>query len=169
MRIFIIGYMGAGKSTVGKRLANALGISFVDLDDAFEARYRYSIPRFFDHFGENKFREFEKTCLSEIISEHDNAVISTGGGTACFHDNIATMNKSGITVYLKMHPKSLAQRLNSARRLRPVVRDINNASMQDFVEEQLSEREAFYTKASITVKGESLDLNNLIAELKQFK
>jgi shikimate kinase len=157
--------MGAGKSTVGKRLARNLGKHFIDLDEAFESKFRYSIPRFFDHFGEVRFREFEKQCLRDIIETEDDAVISTGGGTACFHDNIDLMNRSGITVYLKMHPKSLAHRLNRARRLRPVVREVDHQGMQAFVEEQLAEREAFYEQAQITVKGESLDLEVLIAQL----
>ncbi len=167
MRVFIIGYMGAGKSTVGKRLANNLDIPFVDLDDAFEARFRYSIPRFFDHFGEKRFREFEHQCLKEIIGEHEEAVISTGGGTACFKNNISLMNKEGITVYIKMHPKSLAHRLKRARRLRPVVRDIQNDGMQAFVEKQLLEREPFYSMAKVTVKGESLDMVELVEALKR--
>lgn len=161
MRIFIIGYMGAGKSTVGKRLATKLSIPFIDLDDAFEARYRYSIPRFFDHFGETRFREFENQCLKEIITENENAVISSGGGTACSDENISLMNKEGITVYIKMHPKSLAHRLNRARRLRPIVRDVQNDDMQEFVEDQLKEREPYYEQAKVVVKGESLDLDEL--------
>ena len=168
MRIFIIGYMGAGKSTVGKRLANRINMPFIDLDDVFEAKYRYSIPRFFDHFGEEKFREFEHICLKEIISENDHAVISTGGGTACHHGNIDIMNSEGLTVYLKMHPSSLTQRLSMARRLRPVIRDVEDNDMRDFIEEQLSEREKHYTKATITVKGESLDLDKLVEELLSF-
>jgi shikimate kinase len=161
--------MGAGKSTVGKRLARKIGKHFVDLDEAFEAKYRYSIPRFFDHFGEEHFREFEKQCLQEIIDKEEDVVISTGGGTACFHDNITLMNRSGITVYLKMHPKSLAQRLNRARRLRPVVREINNDGMQKFVEEQLTERETFYKQAQITIKGESIDMEELADKIAEHK
>jgi shikimate kinase len=165
MRIFIIGYMGAGKSTIGKRLAKKLAMPFVDLDDAFEAKYRYSIPRFFDHFGEEKFREFENECLKEIIRDYANAVISTGGGTACFNDNISLMNEEGTTVYIKMHSKSLTERLNRARRLRPVVRDIQNDDMQEFVKEQLQERSIYYEQAKITIKGESLDIGELIRSL----
>jgi shikimate kinase len=161
MKIYIIGYMGAGKSTVGKRLANRLDIPFIDLDDAFEAKYRYSIPRFFDHFGEEKFREFEHQCLREISNEHEDAVISTGGGTACFHDNMQLMHEHGVTVYIKMHPRSLAHRLNNARRIRPIVRDIENNEMRGFIEDQLSEREIFYEQATLTVKGESLDIDEL--------
>jgi len=162
MRIYIIGYMGAGKSTVGKRLAHRLDMDFVDLDDAFESRYRYSIPRFFDHFGEEKFRELERQCLREVSAESENAVISTGGGTACFHQNLEFMNSNGLTVYLRMHPKSLANRLKNARRLRPVIRDIPNDDMPGFVEKQLAEREPYYQQAHITVKGEDLDLEGLV-------
>jgi len=161
--------MGAGKSTVGKRLAGKFGKHFIDLDEAFESKFRYSIPRFFDHFGEVRFREFEKQCLQDIIEKEDDAVISTGGGTACFHDNIDLMNRSGITIYLKMHPKSLAHRLNRARRLRPIVREINNEDMKDFVEEQLAEREIYYNQAQITIKGESLDMEELVDKIKAQK
>lgn len=161
--------MGAGKSTVGKRLASKLGKRFVDLDEAFENKFRYSIPRFFDHFGELRFREFERQCLQEIIEKEEDAVISTGGGTACFHNNIDLMNQSGITIYLKMHPKSIAHRLNRARRLRPIVREIDNQGMQSFVEEQLAERESFYDQAQITVKGESLDMEELVDKIEDHK
>lgn len=167
MRIFIIGYMGAGKSTVGKRLANRLELPFVDIDDAFEARYRYTIPRFFDHFGEARFRELEHQCLKDIIRDHEKAVISTGGGTPCFHANLQLMQDHGTTVYLKMHPVSLATRLKQARRLRPVVRDVKNEGMLDFVAAQLAEREKFYMQADITVKGESFDLPNLLRLLEK--
>lgn len=167
MKIYIIGYMGAGKSTVGRRLANRMDIPFVDLDDAFEAKYRYSIPRFFDHFGEERFREFEHQCLKEVSKENENAVISTGGGTACFHDNLQLMHDHGISVYIKMHPKSLAHRLNNARRLRPIVSDIQNEDMLEFIEEQLAKREIFYEQAMLTVKGESLDIDGLAEAINQ--
>ncbi len=167
MRIFILGYMGAGKSTVGKRLARRLNMPFVDLDDAFEARYKYSIPRFFDHFGEKRFREFEQQCLKEVIEENPKAVISSGGGTACHLNNISLMQKAGITVYLKMHPASLVQRLKHARRLRPVIRDVRNDEMQDFIEKELAEREQYYRQAQITVKGEDLQLGKLEEQLNK--
>lgn len=165
MRIFIIGYMGAGKSTNGRRLANRLGIPFIDIDEAFEDKFRYSIPRFFDHFGEDRFRDLEHQCLKEIIEENTNAVISTGGGTPCFHNNMELMRKSGLTVYFQMHPKSLAQRLNNSRRLRPVIREILPENMISFVVSQLAERERFYDQADISVKGENLDMDELVRKL----
>ena len=107
------------------------------------------------------------SCLKEIISENEHAVISTGGGTACHHGNIDIMNKEGLTVYLKMHPSSLTKRLNMARRLRPVIRNVEGTDMRNFIEGQLSEREKFYNKATITVKGESLDLDGLVGMLRK--
>ena len=166
MLVFIIGYMGAGKSTVGKRLATKLDMPFVDLDDAFEERYRYSIPRFFEHFGEEKFRELEHACLRSVIAEHVHAVISTGGGTPCHYDNMALMNDAGLTVYLEMRPSSLARRLADAKRLRPLIRDLKHGDMQGYVSRQLSEREDFYLKAKLRVKGENLDLDALVAAVR---
>ncbi|MEN8224908.1 MAG: shikimate kinase [Bacteroidota bacterium] len=162
MKIFIIGYMGAGKSTVGRRLANRLNIPFIDLDDAFESKFRYSIHRFFDQFGETRFRELEHQCLLEVTSENENAVISTGGGTPCFHSNMELMDAAGTTIYLKMHPGSLAHRLSKARKPRPVIRNIHNDDVQTFIEQQLAEREKYYTRAHITVKGEDLDMEKLV-------
>ena len=105
--------------------------------------------------------------MREVSAENEEAVISTGGGTACFKNNLAHMQENGTTVYIKMHPKSLAIRLNKARRLRPVVRDIQNKDMLTFVEEQLKEREEYYEQARIIVKGESLDLIELVKKIKQ--
>jgi shikimate kinase len=158
--------MGAGKSTNGKRLAHRLEIPFIDIDEAFEEKFRYSIPRFFDHFDENRFRDLEHQCLREIIDENTDAVISTGGGTPCFHGNMELMKKNGLTVYFHMHPKSLALRLNNSRRLRPVIRDIKHEKMLSFVEEQLSEREVFYQQADIIIKGENLDLDKLVQQIR---
>lgn len=165
MRIFIMGYMGAGKSTIGKRLASRLDIPFIDIDEAFETRYRYSIPRFFDQFGEERFRDLEHQCLKDIIEDHEHAVISTGGGTPCFRGNLELMKENGITVYLKMHPSSLASRLKQARRLRPIIMDIHNEDLLAFVESQLKEREPFYERAEIIAKGENFDLDALLEKI----
>lgn len=166
MRIFIVGYMGAGKSTNGRRLSNRLEMPFIDIDEAFEEKYRYSIPRFFDHFGEDQFRDLEQQCLKEIIDENPHAVISTGGGTPCFHDNMRLMNENGLTIYFQMHPKSVALRLTNSKRLRPITRDIAPDKMLSFVTEQLSEREVFYNQADIIIKGENLDMDELIKKIK---
>ena len=169
MRIFIVGYMGAGKSTVGKRLANKLEIPFIDLDDAFEERYRYSILRFFEYFGEDKFREFEQLLLHEIVKANSDVVISTGGGTAYHFDNMDYMNASGITVYLKLSPISISHRLKRARKQRPVIRNVPHKDMLGFISEQLSLREEFYNKAGIIVKGENIQLDDLLTQIRQDK
>jgi len=103
VRIFIIGYMGAGKSTVGKRLARFLGIHFIDLDEAFESKFRYSIPRFFDHFGEVRFREFEKQCLRDIIETEDGTYYTgmTNDLARRMQDHLSNTSRSAT--YLRVH------------------------------------------------------------------
>lgn len=165
MRIFIVGYMGAGKSTVGKRLARKLDLPFIDLDDAFEQKYRYSIPNFFDHFGEEKFRELEHQLLNEIILNNQDAVISTGGGTASYFNNMELINDSGLSVYLKMSALSISHRLKMARKLRPVIREVQHEDMLEFIKKQLAERELFYNKARLSVKGENFDLEHLVEQI----
>lgn len=166
MRIFIVGYMGAGKSTIGKRLARKLDLPFIDLDDAFEEKYHYSIPNFFDHFGEDKFRDFEQELLKEVIEDNQDVVISTGGGTACYFDNMDLMNEAGLSVYLKMSPMSISHRLKMARKLRPVIREVHHDDMLEFIEEQLSIRGKYYDKAQLIVKGENFNLENLIKQIE---
>lgn len=166
MRIFIVGYMGAGKSTIGKRLARKLDLPFIDLDDAFEEKHHYSIPNFFDHFGEDKFRDFEQELLKEVITKNPDAVISTGGGTACYFDNMDLMNESGLSVYLKMSPMSISHRLKMARKLRPVIREVHHDDMLEFIEEQLRIRGKYYDKAQLIVKGENFRLEQLIKQIE---
>jgi shikimate kinase len=157
--------MGSGKSTSGRRLARKMNLPFIDVDDAFEEKFRFSIPHFFEQFGEEKFREFESQLLKEIINGNDRVVISTGGGTACHSQNMDLINASGISVYFEMAPASIAHRLKNARKLRPVIMEIQNEDLLDFITEQLSLREAYYKRAHITVKAEDLKLDLLIEKI----
>jgi shikimate kinase len=161
--------MGAGKSTIGKRLANKMDLPFIDIDDAFEEKFRFSIPRFFEQFGEEKFREFESILLKEIIDYNENVIISTGGGTACHTENIELINNSGISIYLEMSPASIAHRLKNARKLRPVIMEIRNEDMLDFIKEQLDHRKAYYHQAHITVKAENMKLDYLIGKITEME
>ena len=109
-RIFLIGYMGAGKTTMGKELSKQSGLSFIDLDHFMEGRYRKTVRQLFEEKGEETFRQIEKKALHEV-ADFENVVISTGGGTPCFFDNMAYMNSIGTTVYLKASPQGLSERL----------------------------------------------------------
>src|SRR5688500_7926474 len=101
MKVFLIGFMGSGKSTVGKKLAQKMTLDFIDLDAYIEKQRQKTISYFFENFGEEKFREIERDALAELL-EKDNVVISTGGGTPCFFDNMEKIKKNGISVYIEM-------------------------------------------------------------------
>lgn len=147
-RIFLIGYMGAGKTTVGKDLAERMKLSFIDLDCYIEARYHKTVGQIFAEKGEEAFRDIERRMLHEV-SMFEDVLISTGGGAPCFFDNMEFMNKNGTTVYLKVSVEELAKRLETCRTTRPVLKDRTGNELIAFIAESLDKRAPFYTKASI--------------------
>lgn len=162
MKIFLIGFMGCGKSTMGKKLAVKLGYEFIDLDHQIEHSMGTTIAEYFSVHGEAAFRKLE----SETLKTYDypvNAVIATGGGTPCFFDNMEWMNVNGLSIYIEMPAAALAKRLESGKEKRPLLRDLNEAEMIAFIENKLSEREVFYKRAGVTVNGISLSADALRA------
>lgn len=155
-RIFIIGYMGAGKTTVGKALAKELNIEFYDLDWYIEARMRKTVKQIFDEQGEEGFRRIEKNMLHEV-GEFENVIVSCGGGTPCFFDNMDFMNRQGETVYLKATPEVLYGHLKMGKTVRPLLLNKTPEEVQVFIKEQLQKREAFYTKAKHTLDVNLMD------------
>ena len=119
-RVALIGFSGAGKSKVGKRLANALDWSFVDTDSYFEEKYRISIPEFFRKYGEDAFRKCEHEVLKEQFDER-NRVIACGGGLPCFEDNLSLLLKNCCCVYLKLFSEFLYDRLSISMSVRPLI------------------------------------------------
>jgi len=148
MKLFLIGYMGAGKTTVGRIMAEKANCSFIDIDSFIENRYNKAITKIFEEKGEAGFREIEHRALQEI-SAYENIVVSTGGGLPCFFDNMELMNKKGITIYLKENIDELTKRLNSSKQNRPLIKEKNLEELQKFIEESLKERELFYNQANI--------------------
>ncbi|MDR2843855.1 MAG: shikimate kinase [Candidatus Symbiothrix sp.] len=147
-KIFLIGYMGAGKTTIGQNLARRLNLQFVDTDKYIESRYRKKINQIFAERGEEEFREMERKALQEV-TQFENVVISTGGGTPCFFDNMQWMNQHGQTVYLKVAVEELAHRLNICKQNRPLIKDKNLDEIRQFVAENLLQREVCYNLAHI--------------------
>lgn len=145
-RIFLIGYMGAGKTTAGKELASVLNLEFVDLDLYIQSRLHKTINQLFEEHGENGFREIENKLLKEV-ADFENVVISTGGGAPCFFDNMEHMNNSGKTIYLQASPQILSDRLNLNKDKRPLLKDKTKEELYKFVCESLEKREPFYTQA----------------------
>lgn len=155
-RIFLIGYMGAGKTTLGKAFARALGLTFVDLDWYIEERFHKSIRQLFAERGEESFRELEKRMLHEA-GDFEDVVISVGGGTPCFFDNMEYMNEAGETVFLDVNFQVLFRRLKVAKQQRPLLDGKTDEELKAFIQEALQKRLPFYTKAKHTFNGERLE------------
>lgn len=160
-RIIIIGYMGAGKTTVGRALAVELGIEFYDLDWYIESRMRKTVKQLFDEVGEEGFRKIEHNMLHEV-AEFENVVISCGGGTPCFFDNMAYMNQQGDTVYLKASPEILYKHLKMGKSVRPLLLNKTPEEVQVFITEQLANREPYYSRAKYTVNVNLMDNHDKI-------
>lgn len=157
-RIFLTGYMGSGKTTLGRALATAMDIPFIDLDHYIEQRYRKTISQLFAERGEEGFREIERKILHEV-GEFEDVIISTGGGTPCFFDNIEYMNEQGTTVYLDVPVERLFIRLSIARSKRPLIKEKNDEELMTFIKEQLAKRAPHYSKAQYSFKADRLEDN----------
>lgn len=156
IRIFLIGYMGAGKTTLGKAFARAMGLTFVDLDWYIEERYHKTVRQIFEERGEDGFRELEKRMLHET-GEFEDVVISVGGGTPCFFDNMDYMNSVGQTVFLDVDVKVLFRRLKVAKQQRPLLANKTDEELMTFIVEALQKRLPFYSKANYVFNGERLE------------
>lgn len=163
-KVFLIGFMGCGKSTLGRHLAQALGWDFIDLDNYFENKFKTTVSLFFAEFGEDGFRDAERSALYDLKSK-TKAVVATGGGAPCFFDNIDFMNEHGVTIYMKTSPEVLAQRLSNSRNVRPLVKGKSGDELIRFIKEKLNSRETYYNKAQVIADAEVTDLNGYLRVL----
>ena len=146
IRIILIGYMGAGKTTIGRQLAMTLGLQFYDLDWYIEMRYHKKVSEIFAEEGEEHFRDLERRMLHEV-AEFEDVVISCGGGTPCFFDNMDYMNQQAETIYLKIEPEVLAMHLKMGRTVRPLILGKSEDELLQYIKDSLTEREPYYMKA----------------------
>ena len=160
-RIILIGYMGAGKTTLGKALSKTLNIPFYDLDWYIENRMHKTIKQLFDERGEEGFRKIEHAMLHEV-AEFENVIISCGGGTPCFYDNMAYMNRQGETVYLKASPEVLHAHLKMGKTVRPLLLNKTPEEVNTFIREQLRLREPYYIQAKHVLDVNIMDDFNKI-------
>ena len=171
MKIFLVGYMGCGKTTMAERLSAAMEIDFVDLDDFIVETEGRSISQIFADEGEAGFRGIERRCLNEIVNYDDDVVVSTGGGTPCFYDNMSVMNAGGITIYIQMDVKSLTYRLEHSKSERPLLANMMGEDLEEFARAQLEERKHFYEEANLTIPGLAFGdkkLQNLIGSIVNY-
>lgn len=168
-RIFLVGYMGAGKTTLGRALAKELDVQFIDLDCYIEARFCKTISNIFADKGEEGFRALERQILHEV-GEFEDVIISTGGGTPCFFDNIEYMNNQGTTVFLDVPIERLFIRLSIARNNRPLIKEKSDDELRRFITEQLEKRRPNYEKAQYRFVADKLeDIRQIGMSVEAFK
>ena len=156
IRIFLTGYMGAGKTTLGKAFARKLNLPFVDLDWYMEERFHKTVGELFVERGEAGFRELEKNMLHEVGAFED-VVISTGGGAPCFFDNMDFMNRNGKTVFLNVHTDVLFRRLRVAKQQRPILQGKQDDELKEFIIRALEKRTPFYSQAQYVFNADELE------------
>jgi len=154
--VYLIGFMGCGKTTVGKKLAASLKWKFIDLDKKIEEKTGLTVGELFATRGEEYFREIEATTLRELTFD-SNCVVAVGGGTPCFKENIDFMLSNGYTIYLKLTPAQLASRLKDSADKRPLIQNTQGKELLDFIETKLAERSKWYEKSHLIADG--FDIN----------
>ncbi len=166
MKIFLVGFMGSGKTTWAKIIAGKLEIPFFDLDDLIEKRANLKINDIFDRKGEKYFRKLEAVCLREL-HVMDSFILACGGGTPCFHDNMMVMNSLGITVWLNTPKEIMAARLLEEAGHRPLINGLSPERLQEFIEDKLEERLQFYNQARIIIDPTVSTPDDLIQQLQK--
>ncbi len=170
MKIYLVGYMGSGKSTIGPLLATALSYKFIDFDDYIMSKEKMTISEIFENKGEIYFRKAETTYLKQLLEEQpENVVVALGGGTPCYGNNLQILKEnSAQTVYLNWHFKTLAQRLWSAKDERPLIASMQSyEDLEDYVRKHLFERGFYYNQSNVVVKIESETPNEVVATIKK--
>lgn len=162
-RIILLGYMGAGKTTLGKVLARETGLQFFDLDSYIEDRFHKKVPQIFTEEGEERFRDIERRMLHEV-AEFEDVVISCGGGTPCFYDNMDYMNSLCETVYLKASAEVLAAHLKMGKVVRPLIQGKTDEELTAYIQGMLDQREPYYMKAKHIFNVDLLNSREKVAE-----
>lgn len=159
MRIFLLGYMGTGKTYWGRLWAEQYGMNFYDLDHEIEKNAGITIREIFEKYGENFFREKEKEALLQF-ADKDDFILSTGGGTPCFFDNMHWMNEKGITIYLNTPVPILAERLFKEKAHRPLIQNLTNEELISFIANNINKRNKFYTQSNVILDTEAIKENS---------
>ena len=165
MTIFLIGFMGCGKSTVGRRLAAKLGFDFVDMDASIEQQQGRTISEIFAEEGEAEFRRMESEFIRSFSHAKD-AVVATGGGAPCFSDNMDRMKEIGSVVYMKMSPNCLAGRLRMGRFKRPKLATLTDEELVPYITRTLEEREPYYRQASVVIDCDGVDDDYVVSHIR---
>lgn len=163
--IFLIGFMGCGKTHWAKELSKTLALPYFDLDEKIEEQTQKSIPQIFAEKGEEHFRKIEKEILYLITESHENFVMATGGGTPCFFNNIDYLKKSGTVVWINCSIDCLYHRLIKEKDQRPLISQIPDAKLKAYIVKKFSSRKIFYQQAHVIINEDEVNLNNLIERI----
>lgn len=164
MKIFLIGFMGCGKTTLGKKLAAKMGYHFIDLDHRIEEITGGTVATYFSENGEEAFRQLESNTLKS--SDYpENCVIATGGGTPCYFDNMEWMNNNGTTVYIQMSPNALARRLEGGIAKRPLLQGLSGQALVDFIAGKLEDRLSYYERSELIMSGMNITADAIRAAI----
>jgi shikimate kinase len=165
MEIILVGYMGSGKSTIAQKLSKVLDLKSIDLDDYIAEKEGISIPEIFKKKGEIYFRKLETKTLKEIFRSQKNYVLSVGGGTPCYDNNIELIIKYGVSFYLKASLQTLYKRLLKEKNSRPLIKNIDDQDLLEFIAKHLFERNRFYEKTTHTIKIDGKDVAEIVEEI----
>jgi shikimate kinase len=165
MRIFLLGFMGSGKTTLGKQLSGLMGLPFIDLDERIESAAGATIGDIFKRKGEDFFRKIEAVRLREIIAAEENMILACGGGTPCYHDNITFINASGISIWLNTPKEIMSERLIKESGHRPLINGLSSTQLEEFIEDRLEQRLAYYSQAKFIFNPAAESLDELVKQL----
>lgn len=160
--------MGSGKTTLGKKAASLLELNFIDLDDYIQTKEQKSVNAIFDEQGETSFRKIEAKCLEEVLKTTETTLVSLGGGTICFENNLTLIKKSGLLIYLELSPQDLATRLIEEKHQRPLLKNVSESDLKKIIEYKLEQRKKFYHQAHITVNAVNLTPLHLYKSIIEF-
>ena len=167
-KIILLGYMGSGKSTVGKLLSKSIGYNSLDLDKVIETAQGLSVSKIFEKHGELYFRKLEHQILKEILRTEDGAIISLGGGTPCYSNNMELFkDKNIITIYLSCSVDELFARLNFNKSKRPLIASMSDAELKEYIAKHLFERSVFYNQAQIKINCSGKTRENIVDEIRK--
>ncbi|WP_420601102.1 shikimate kinase [Flagellimonas sp.] len=168
MKVVLVGYMASGKSSVGRLLANELDVEFIDLDTYIEKEQQKSIDTIFSEKGEIFFRKLENEMLQKVLKEHESILLSTGGGTPCYGNNIETiLNNSDHSIYLQLSVSALVERISNEKDQRPLVKDLQDDELPEFIGKHLFERRQYYEQAKHIVGNEKKTVEEVVSEIKE--
>lgn len=166
MRIFLIGFMGSGKTHWGKLLSRRLQLPFYDLDEEIVKVEKRSIQQVFHDEGEEYFRVKEREVLEALSEDHDDVIISCGGGTPCFFNNIDLMKRRGKVIWLNTAVNTLVQRLLREKQSRPLIKSISDEELKSFIIKKLQDRKMYYEQADVMLHEESITIDSLYKTLE---